>query len=103
MKKEEAIEFLENLQQGEFLTVVFPIIADKKIRITSMYVGKDEEGRYRLIDKSGDFIVSKKFIEKGEIAIEKEYDRDVAFDIYTEVKRKQERMNKTKKHNRDFR
>lgn len=102
MEREEAIEFLEHLQQGEFLTVVFPIIADKKIRITSMYVGKDEE-RYRLIDKSGDSIVSKKFIENGEISIEKEYDKDVADDIYTEVKRKQERMNKNKKHNRELR
>ena len=56
MEREDAIKYLENLQQGDFLTVNIPIIADKKIQVTAMYVGKDKEGRYNFID-SGNFIL----------------------------------------------
>ena len=102
MEKEDAIKYLENLQQGDFLTVNIPIIADKKIQVTAMYVGKDKEGRYNFID-SGNFILSKEFLEKGNISIDKEYNGDIATDIYAKYKREQERKNKQKKHNRDYR
>ena len=67
-----------------------------------MYVGKDKEGRYNFID-SGNFILSKEFLEKGNISIDKEYNGDIATDIYAKFKREQERKNKQKKHNRDYR
>lgn len=102
MEKEDAIKYLENLQQGDFLTVNIPIIADKKIQVTAMCVGKDKEGRYNFID-SGNFILSKEFLEKGNISIDKEYNGDIATDIYAKFKREQERKNKQKKHNRDYR
>jgi hypothetical protein len=102
MEREDAIKYLENLQQGDFLTVNIPIIADKKIQVTAMYVGKDKEERYNFID-SGNFILSKEFLEKGNISIDKEYNGDIATDIYAKFKREQERKNKQKKHNRDYR
>ena len=102
MEREDAIKYLENLQQGDFLTVNIPIIADKKIQVTAMYVGKDKEGSYNFID-SGNFILSKEFLEKGNISIDKEYNGDIATDIYAKFKREQERKNKQKKHNRDYR
>ena len=102
MEREDAIKYLENLQQGEFLTVNIPIIADKKIRVTAMYVGKDKDGRYNFID-SENFILSKEFLEKGSITIDKEYNGDVAIDIYAKFKNEQERKHKQKKHNKDYR
>lgn len=102
MEREDAIKYLENLQQGEFLTVNIPIIADQKIQVTVMYVGKDKDGRYNFKD-SGNFILSKEFLEKGNISIDKEYNGDVATDIYAKFKKEQERKSKQKKHNRDYR
>ena len=47
MKNQEAIDYLNNLQQGMFCTVNIPICNDKeKIPITVMYMGKDKDGRY---------------------------------------------------------
>lgn len=85
MEKEDAIKFLENLQQGEFLTVNIPIIADQKIQVTAMYVGKDKAGRYNFLD-SGNFILSKEFLEKGSVTLDKKYNGDVAIDIYAKFK-----------------
>ena len=102
MEKEDAIKFLEKLQQGEFLTVNIPIIANQKIQVTAMYVGKDKAGRYNFLD-SGNFILSKEFLEKGSVTLDKEYNGDVAIDIYAKFKMEQERKNKQKKHNRDVR
>lgn len=93
MEREDAIKYLENLQQGDFLTVNIPIIADKKIQVTAMYVGKDKEGRYNFID-SGNFILSKEFLEKGKVTIDKEYNRDDAFEIYSKVKMKLDKQHK---------
>ena len=42
MIKEDAINYLENLEQGRFITVNIPIIAEEKIQVTAMYVGKDK-------------------------------------------------------------
>ena len=102
MEKEDAIKFLENLQQGEFLTVNIPIIANQQIQVTAMYDGKDKAGRYNFLD-SGNFILSKEFLEKGSVTLDKEYNGDVAIDIYAKFKMEQERKNKQKKHNRDVR
>lgn len=90
MEREDAIKYLENLQQGEFLTVNIPIIADQKIQVTAMYVGKDKGGRYNFID-SGNFILSKEFLEKGKVTLDKEFNEDEAFDIYSKVKLLQEK------------
>lgn len=102
MEKEDAIKFLENLQQGEFLTVNIQIIANQKIQVTTMYVGKDKAGRYNFLD-SRNFILSKEFLEKGSVTLDKEYNGDVAIDIYAKFKMEQERKSKQKKHNRDVR
>lgn len=61
-----------------------------------MYVGKDKDGRYNFID-SGNFILSKEFLEKGSITIDKEYNGDVAIDIYAKFKKEQERKRRNKK------
>ena len=47
MENQEAIDYLNNLQQGMFCTVNIPICNNtEKIPITAMYMGKDKEGRY---------------------------------------------------------
>ena len=102
MSENDAINYLEKLERGNFLTVNIPISRDDVIQVTAMYIGKDEMGRYNFADK-GNFILSKEFLEKGNISIDKEYNGDIATDIYAKFKREQERKNKQKKHNRDYR
>ena len=94
MTDNEAIEYLEKLEVGNFLTINIPIIGDEKISVTAMYMGKHKDGRYNFTDNSR-FIFSKEFIEKGKITIDKKFDEDKALDIHANIKRKQER---TKKH-----
>ena len=93
MQSLEAIDYLETLQKGQFLTVNIPILGDDMIKVTAMYVGKDKEGRYNFID-NGNFILSKDFLEKGKVTIDKEYDGDIAIDIHAKVRLELER----KKH-----
>ena len=85
MKNQEAIDYLNNLQQGMFCTVNIPICNNEKIPITAMYMGKDKDGRYNFID-TGRFIMSKEFIENKSISIDKSFDEDKAFEIYSKVR-----------------
>ena len=99
MENQEAIEYLNNLQQGMFCTVNIPICNNtEKIPITAMYMGKDKEGRYNFID-TGRFIMSKEFIENKAISIDKSFDEDKAFEIYSKV-RMQPNKNKNKERTR---
>ena len=82
MIKDEAIEYLEKIEPGMFLTVNIPIYKDEIKPITVMYAGKDKEGRYNFLD-SGQFILSKDFIEKGKITIDKDYNIDEVYEIYS--------------------
>lgn len=43
MQSLEAIDYLETLQKGQFLTVNIPILGDDMIKVTAMYIGKDKE------------------------------------------------------------
>lgn len=66
------------------------------IPITVMYVGKDEDGIYSFID-SGVFKLSKKYIEEKNITIDREFDPDIALEIYARVrgdKAKKEKINR---------
>ena len=99
MENQEAINYLNNLQQGMFCTVNIPICNDKeKMPITVMYMGKDKDGRYNFID-TGRFIMSKEFIENKSISIDKSFDEDKAFEIYSKV-RMQPNKNKNKERAR---
>ena len=49
------------------------------------------------------FSIAQEFLEKGSITIDKEYNGDVAIDIYAKLKKEQERKHKQKKHNKDYR
>ncbi len=93
MSENDAINYLEKLERGNFLTVNIPISRDDVIQVTAMYIGKDEMGRYNFADK-GNFILSKEFLEKGEVTIDKEYNRDDAFEIYSKVKMKLDKQHK---------
>lgn len=62
MKKQEAIDYLNNLQPGMFCTVNLPLYGNEVIPSTAMYIGQDKDGRYNFID-TGRFIMSKEFIE----------------------------------------
>lgn len=82
MIQDEAIEYLDKLETGMFLTVNIPIFGDEVKPVTVMYMGKDKEGRYNFID-TGRFILSKNFIEKGKVTLDKSYNEDEAFEIYS--------------------
>jgi len=96
MEKQEAINYLNNLQKGMFCTVNLPLYGDEVIPITAMYIGKDKDGRYNFMD-TGRFIMSKEFIENKAISIDKNYDQDKAFEIYSKVRIK---FNKNKNKER---
>ena len=90
MIKEDAINYLENLEQGRFITVNIPIIAEEKIQVTAMYMGKDKEGRYKFKD-AGNLVLSKDFLERGNISIDKEYDGIEEDKIYKKVRKENEK------------
>lgn len=88
MENQEAIDYLNNLQQGMFCTVNIPICSNnEKIPITVMYMGKDKEGRYNFID-TGRFVMSKEFIENKSISIDKSFDKNKATEIHDKVNMK---------------
>ena len=86
MKEDEAINYLETLEVGTFLTVNIPISASENIPVTAMYAGKDKDGRYEFLD-TGEFILSKDFLEKGKISIEKEFDDESVMKIHTRIRK----------------
>lgn len=86
MERQEAINYLNNLQKGMFCTVNLPLYGNEVMPITAMYMGKDKDGRYNFMD-TGRFILSKEFIENKAISIDKKYDEDKAFEIYSKVRR----------------
>ena len=95
MIDEEAINYMENLQVGEFCTVNIPVYSGEFIASTCIYMGKDNEGRYILKDKSC-FKMSKDFMRRNKISIDKSFDGDKAFDIYNNIKKEQEKQNSKK-------
>lgn len=94
MENKEAIDYLNNLQQGMLCTVNLPLYGNEVIPITAMYMGKDKDGRYNFID-IGRFILSKEFIESKSISIDKSFDEDKALKIYSKI-RMQPNKNKNK-------
>lgn len=100
MIAEQAINYLENLEKGNFLTVNIPIFRDETAQVTAMYLGKDKDGNYNFLD-TGNFKLTKEFLEKGKITIDKEYDGDIAMDIHAKFRIEQEK--KKQKSNRDYR
>ena len=96
MKEFEAINYLESLEKGQYMTVNIPILGEESIPITAMYMGKDENNRYNFLD-TGRFVLSKEFIEKGKISIEKDFDDEKAMEIYQKFKREQEKRIKRNK------
>ncbi len=101
MKEQEAIDYIESLEPGQYMTVNIPLLGHDVIPVTVMYMGKDKQNRYNFID-TGRFMLSKDFIERGKISIDKEYDRDTADEIYQMVLMEREKNNKKQK-NRDAR
>ena len=85
MEKQEAIDYLNNLQPGMFCTVNLPLYGNEVIPITAMYIGKDKDGRYNFID-TGRFIMSKEFIENKAISIDKNFDEEKAMEIHSKVR-----------------
>lgn len=100
MIAEQAINYLENLEKGNFLTVNIPIFRDETAQVTAMYLGKDKDGNYNFLD-TGNFKLTKEFLEKGKITIDKEYDGDIAMDIHAKFRIEQDK--KKQKSNRESR
>ena len=95
-KVKDSIEFLEQLEPGNFCTVNMPLFNNESISVTAMFMGKDENGRYNFLD-TGRFIFSKEFIIKKGISIKKEFNEEKAFEIYSNFKKLQ---NKSKDRER---
>lgn len=102
MKDIEAIKYLETLEVGSFLTVNIPISANENIPVTAMYAGKDKEGRYEFLD-TGEFILSKNFLQRGQVSIEKGFDENMALKIHSRVRKEYEKAHKNHRKNRDVR
>ena len=69
------------------------ISRDNIVQVTAMYIGKDELGRYNFVDK-GNFILSKEFLERGKVTIDKEFNQDDAVEIYSKVRTKLDKQHK---------
>lgn len=95
MENQETIKNLDNLLVGMFCTVNIPLYNNEKIPVTAMYIGKDKDGRYNFID-TGRFVLSKEFIEQKSITIDKTFDEDKAFEIYSKVRIKDIKNKKEK-------
>lgn len=95
MENQETIKYLDNLLVGMFCTVNIPLYNNEKIPVTAMYIGKDKDGRYNFID-TGRFVLSKEFIEQKSITIDKTFDEDKAFEIYSKVRIKDIKNKKEK-------
>lgn len=101
MKDEEAIEYLDSLEPGQFCTVNIPIFSGEFIASTCIYLGKDDEGRYVLKDENC-FKMSKEFLMRNQISVDRNFDGDKAVDIHAKVREQQDRQKKKNK-NRDAR
>ena len=95
MENQETIKYLDNLLVGMFCTVNIPLYNNEKIPVTAMYIGKDKDGRYNFID-TGRFVLSKEFIEQKSMTIDKTFDEDKAFEIYSKVRIKDIKNKKEK-------
>ena len=100
MNKSEAIDYIENLEVGSFLTLNIPILGDEKVSVTAMYMGKDKDNRYNFMEY-GKFIFSKEFIERGTPSLETEYDGNQAMDINQKARKQDKKINRKK--DRDLR
>lgn len=101
MIDEEAIEYLESLEPGEFCTINIPIYSGEYIASTCIFLGKDDEGRYNFKDNNC-FKISKDFLVRNRISVDKQFDGDKALDIHANIKLEQEKKEKKNK-NRDAR
>ena len=78
-----------------------PIYSGEFIASTCIYLGKDDEGRYSFKDDNC-FKMSKEFLVRNRISVEKTFDGDKALDIHAQVRKEQVKQKK-KKSNRDAR
>ena len=97
MEKDDAINYLEKLKEGDFLTVNIPILGHDVARVTTMYVGKEKDGRYKFMD-TGNFRLSKEFLERGKVTIDKEFNGYEAIEIQEKFKKLQEKQQKKNKN-----
>lgn len=86
MKQEKAINYLEKLEKGSFITINYPLVAGVNIPVTAMYLGKDENGRFNFKEESR-VAFTKDMLQRGVISIDSEYDRGKALDIDEQVRK----------------
>lgn len=96
MKEQEAIDYIESLKPGEYMTINIPLLGHDVIPVTVMYDGKDNQDRYNFID-TGRFKLTKVLLERGKISIDKEFDKDTAKEIYQKVLMEKEKNIKKQK------
>lgn len=95
MKDSEAIKYLDKIEKGSFLTINIPISKKCYQPVTAMYVGKDKDGRYEFLD-TGEMIMSKEFLSKSEITIDKTFNKEDAIKIHRRIKLEYEKAHKKK-------
>ena len=69
MKNVEAIKYLDNMEQGGFLTIKVPISRNQYIPVTAMFVGKDKDGRYEFL-YTGEMVMSKDLLIRSGVRID---------------------------------
>lgn len=91
------------------LQLIFQFFGSDSIHVTAMFIGKDDSGRYNFADK-GLFTLSKEFIERGKVSIDKEFNGDEALEIHSKIRLAQEKkllknqnQNKNQNKSRDAR
>ena len=97
MIDDEAINYLENLEVGNFLTLNIPIYSGEFLATPVIYLGKDDEDRY-IFEEHSSYKISKDFLKRNNIFIDADYDRGKAYEIIDEVKKRMKN-----KKNRDAR
>lgn len=95
MQGKEAIEYLDNMDAGKFLTINIPIKNSVFIPVTAMYVGKSKDGSYEFVD-TGEMIISKEFLNKCKITIDREFNKNDAKIIYKRIKKEYAKAHKKK-------
>ena len=106
MKQEKAINYLEKLEKGSFITINYPAVTGINIPVTAMYLGKDANGRFNFKEEST-VVFTEDMLQRGVISIESNYDIGKALDIDEQVRKEYLKSHKQKakniKKNRDIR
>lgn len=92
MQEKDSIQILEEMNIGTICFIELPLTNSMKSDVTSIYLGKDKEGRYNFFDGGGvigTFKMPKEFIIKRDIKISMLNNEEQAKGLYTALKKQE--------------